>query len=137
MLAVFATVGAGVWVAFAASWLVQRPHNVGIAFDNTKGVVSGKLFVQVGPRPATPVSGKVAAVNVSRIGVFPTGVPTAPDGSFSVVVNPGLYEVAGTVMSTTPFYRGGRRTCTIPGRTVRVHAGDHVSVKIQCQTGWP
>jgi hypothetical protein len=63
-----AVVAVAISVAFGAGWLVQRPHNVGVASDSTKGVVSGKLFLQIGPRPATPIFGSVAFVDVTRIG---------------------------------------------------------------------
>ncbi len=139
MLAAFAAVAVAISVAFASGWLVQRPHNVGVAFDDTKGVVTGKLFLQVGPRPATPVFGKVALVDVTRIGGAQAygapayAAPTNPDGTFSVVVEPGLYEVTGT----TPLDGGGRRTCTMPRQPVRVGEGDHVTVNARCVTGWP
>src|SRR4051794_5857228 len=44
-----------------------------------------------------------------------------------------IYEVTGT----TFFYRGGRRTCTIPGRPVRVGEGDYLTVNVRCRTGSP
>jgi hypothetical protein len=138
-----AVVAVAISVAFAAGWLVQRPHNVGVAFDSTKGVVSGKLFLEVGPRPATPFFGKVALVDVTRIGgaqaygASAYAAPTSPDGTFSVVVDPGLYEVTGMATATTPLDGGGRRTCTMPRRPVRVNEGDHVTVNVRCDTGWP
>jgi hypothetical protein len=120
-------------IAYAAGWTVRRPHNVGMAFDNTKGVVSGTLVLAGGPTEPTPVAGDVHIVNVLQIGggqAYLPGVTTAADGSFSEIVDPGLYEVSGT----SPVYWGGRRSCTIPGQTVRVRAGDAVSVNVECRT---
>jgi hypothetical protein len=103
-----------------------------VAQPSTKGVVSGTLMIASGPRPLTPVAGQVDFTNVAQIGVgwTPDVVPTAADGSFSVTLSPGIYQVGGMTEG------GGLRRCT-PGRTVRVRAGDHVSVNVQCQTGWP
>jgi hypothetical protein len=138
-----AVVAVAISVAFGAGWLVQRPHNVGVASDSTKGVVSGKLFLQIGPRPATPIFGSVAFVDVTRIGGAQAygapayAAPTNPDGTFSVAVDPGLYEVTGMAISTRPLDGGGRRTCTMPRRPVLVGEGDHVTANVRCETAWP
>lgn len=58
---------------------------------------------------------------------FPEGSATAPDGTFSVTVRPGLYQVSGS----SPAYHGGRKGCL--GRTVRVTAGRQINVTVECQ----
>ena len=75
-----------------------------------------------------PVPGQVAVANIYQVGSVLPDVEVGADGTFSVTVDPGTYEVVGT----SPNYNGGRATCTTRPRTVRVRAGQHVDVDVQC-----
>jgi hypothetical protein len=126
----------GIAAGFALAVHVDDTASVGsgpAAPPRTKAVVSGTLVLAGGPTEPTPVAGDVHIVNVWQIGggqAFRPGVATAADGTFSEIVDPGLYEVSGT----SPVYWGDRRSCAIPGQTVRVRAGDAVSVSVECRT---
>jgi hypothetical protein len=126
----------GIAAGFALAVHVDDTVSVGsgpAAPPQTKGVVSGTLVLTGGPTQPTPVAGDVHIVNVLQTGggqAYLPGVATAADGSFSEIVDPGLYEVSGT----SPVYWGGRRSCKIPGQTVRIRAGDAVSVNVECRT---
>ena len=132
-LAAFAVVVAMNWVSNPVGGPVPMPHQPG-----GKGVVSGTLVIVGGPVAyaapmMTPVPGRILVANVAQLGggFLPhTGVATGPDGTFSVAVSPGLYQVTGL----SPQYEHGKGTCWSQGPpSVRVRAGEHVSVNVECQ----
>ena len=101
------------------------PHQPG-----TKGVVSGTLVLvgDFGKRPAiTPVRGRISLANVYQTGPITYVAPVGHDGTFSISVDPGLYQVVGVSPRTSV-----GDMCLIPGQTVRIGAGDHVNVRVEC-----
>jgi hypothetical protein len=132
--AIVAFVLALVAVGLGARWISGHDKRVNVAdnVDPTKGVVSGKLFLASGPLPLKPLAGQVGFANVAQIsGAWtPEVVPTATDGTFSVSLSPGLYQIGATSADA-------EQRCISLRRTVRVRAGDAVHVNVQCLTGWP
>jgi hypothetical protein len=127
----------GIAAGFAVAVHVDdtAPVGGGPAMPGPKGVVSGTL-VLVGPAPAgtapvmMPVVGQVAVASIYQYGPVAYNATVGSDGTFSVPVYPGRYTVSGV----SPLYLGGRQSCRVP-HTVRVAAGQHVNVIVECQSG--
>lgn len=107
----------------------QPPSTVGTPDASGKGVVSGTLVMVGGPANARyPVPGSVGVANIRQVGAVFPNVEVGADGTFSVAVDPGTYEVFGQ----SPNYNGGKGTCIGSPATVRVRAGEQIVVDVQC-----
>jgi hypothetical protein len=85
--------------------------------------ITGTLRAVGGPTPrADPVSGRVWATSVSRVlsntGTVRCGTTVGRDGSYSLILPPGLYQLVGR----SPNFKGGAGLCIAP-RVVRVRGG--------------
>jgi len=127
----FAVVAIGV----AVKW-VNTPQRSGVPLAHhpqTKGVVSGTLVLVGAPADGvapvmTPVPGRVSLANVYQIGPTTSVALVGHNGTFSISVDPGLYQVVGTTPRTSV-----GDMCVIPGQTLRVRAGDHLNVTVACR----
>jgi len=95
-----------------------------------KGTVTGTLHLAGGPAPGTikPAAGEVYVFTSASLTGTPTAkATTAPDGSFSLALSPGMYYLAATSPSFTidpppaaPPCHGNTPAVVSPGSTSKV-----------------
>jgi hypothetical protein len=96
-----------------------------------EATISGTLTSATGPTQTSPevLTGCVQVTLVTSLGPAACSVSVGPDGTWSVVVKPGIYDVFGL----SPASSDTRAACSPEEHNpVRVRAGDHVFVRIVC-----
>ena len=96
-----------------------------------EATISGTLTSATGPTQTSPqvLTGCVQVTPVTSLGPAACSVSVGPDGTWSLVVKPGVYDVFGL----SPASSDTRAACTPEEHNpVRVRAGDHVFVRIVC-----
>jgi hypothetical protein len=97
-----------------------------------EATISGTLTSATGPMQTSPeiLTGCVQVTPVTSRGPAVCSVSVGPDGTWSLVVRPGVYDVFGR----SPASSDTRAACTPDEghNPVRVRAGEHVLVRIVC-----
>ena len=94
--------------------------------------ISGTLTSAGGPMQTSPevLTGCVQVTPVTSIGPAQCSVSVGSDGTWSLVVKPGVYDLFGL----SPASSDTRAACTPDAghNPVKVRAGEHVFVRIVC-----
>src|SRR5213592_3239320 len=95
-----------------------------------EATISGTLTSATGPTQTSPevLTGCVQVTPITSLGPAACSVSVGPDGTWSLVVKPGVYDVFGL----SPASSDTRAACTPDEghNPVRVRAGEHMLVRI-------
>jgi hypothetical protein len=111
---------------FGTGWVIRGSPATVASSATASATISG-TFVVVGGRTTspTPLTGCVSVELVTTAGAARCYVPVGSDGTWSVAVKPGLYAV----FASSPMFN---KTCVPRTNPVKVRAGAHVVVEIDC-----